>query len=307
MGARMRPELRQETGGKTAGGTSWSLRSPKNVETPGQAKACPTSHEVVFDLVEKPFFGGRVVHRQGLAQLLHQFLLVARQPRGNLHIHMHVEVAPRAAVHHRHTLVPQPELRAALRAFGNLELVRLIERGHLDFRAQRRLRQVDGNGAMQILPLALEEGVLLDLEEDVEIARRSPVRAGLAFRRQPYAGIVIDSRRNRNLEFALDLPEAVAAALAARVANDLARPAAGAASAPDGEETLLIQNLTAAVACGALRWSAAGLRSRAAAPVAAIHARHLDVGVHPEHRLFKRQLQVVAHILAALRAVAARM
>src|ERR1019366_5962949 len=162
-----------------------------------------------------------------------------------------------------------------------------------------------GNGAVQVLFVALEEGVLFDLEEDVQIARRSAVRAGLAFGRQPYAGIVIDSRRNRNLEFALDLPEAVAAALAARVADDLARPAAGAASAADGEKPLLIQNLAAAVACGALRGSAAGLGSGAAAVVAAIHARHLDVGVHPEDRLFERQLQVVADILAALRAVAA--
>ena len=72
-----------------------------------------TSHEVVFDLVEEPFFGGRVVHRQRIAQLLHQFLLVARQPRWNLHLDMHVEVASPAAVHHRHTLVPYPELRAA--------------------------------------------------------------------------------------------------------------------------------------------------------------------------------------------------
>src|ERR1035441_3348679 len=86
---------------------------------------------------------------------------------------MHVEVATPAAVHHRHTLMPQPELRAALGSFGNLELVRLIERGHLDLRAQCGLRQVDGNGAVQILSLAVEEGVLLDLEEDVEIARRS--------------------------------------------------------------------------------------------------------------------------------------
>src|ERR1039458_6535359 len=157
---------------------------------------------------------------------------------------------------------------------------------------------------MQVLSLAIEEGMLLDLEEDVEIARRSAVRAGLAFGRQAYARIIIHSRRNRDLELALNLPEAVAAALAARVADDLARTAAGAASAPDGEETLLIQNLTAAVACGALGWSAAGLRSRAGAPVAAVHARHLDVGVNTEHRLFERQLQVVAHILAALRTVA---
>src|ERR1039458_1222108 len=109
---------------------------------------------------------------------------------------------------------------------------------------------------MQVLSLAIEEGMLLDLEEDVEIARRSAVRAGLAFGRQAYARIIIHSRRNRDLELALNLPEAVAAALAARVADDLARTAAGAASAPDGEETLLIQNLTAAVACGALCWSA---------------------------------------------------
>ena len=73
---------------------------------------------------------------------------------------MHVEIAAAAAVDHRNAAVPDADLAAALRALRNLHLVRLIERGDFDLRAQRRLRDVHRNGAVQILFAPLEEGVL---------------------------------------------------------------------------------------------------------------------------------------------------
>src|ERR1019366_7777590 len=44
--------------------------------------------------------------------------------------------------------------------------------------------------------------------------------------------------------------------------------------------------------------------ARAAAVLAALHTRHLDLGVHAENSLFERQFQVVADVFAPFRAAA---
>src|SRR5439155_2316522 len=62
-----------------------------------------------------------------------------------------------------------------------------------------------------------------------------------------------------------------------------------------------IQNLAAPMTRGTLRGARPRLAARALAPFAPLHPRHLDLRAHPEHRVFERDLQVIAHILAALR------
>src|SRR6266851_1572309 len=94
---------------------------------------------------------------------------------------MDVQIAARAAVENGDALVTQLELRAVLRAFGNLELVRLAEGGNVDLAAEGSLRDVQRNGAVQVVFVAFEERVLLHLEEHVEIAGGAAVAAGLPF------------------------------------------------------------------------------------------------------------------------------
>ena len=96
--------------------------------------------KVVFDLFEQSLFRRQVVDRQRFRQLLQQLLLLARHLRGHLDVDMHVQVAARVAVEDGDALVTQAELRAVLRAFGDLQLIRLFERGNFDFSPQRRLR-----------------------------------------------------------------------------------------------------------------------------------------------------------------------
>ena len=88
----------------------------------------------------------------------------------------------------------QFELRTVLGAFGNLELVRLAQGGHFDLAAERGLRHIQRDGAVQVVFLALEERVLLHLQEHVEIARGAAVAAGLAFARQAKAVAVVPRR-----------------------------------------------------------------------------------------------------------------
>ena len=90
-------------------------------------------------------------------------------------------------------------------------------------------------------------------------------------------------------------------ALLARRADDLACPAALTAGAPHGEETLLVYDFAAPMASRARGGAGAGLGGFAAAMLARLGARHLDLGGHAENRLFELNLEIVADILAALR------
>jgi hypothetical protein len=56
------------------------------------------SHEVVLDFLEEPFFGGRIIHRQCVAQLLEKLPLLPRQSRGDPDFDVHIQVPAAAAV-----------------------------------------------------------------------------------------------------------------------------------------------------------------------------------------------------------------
>src|SRR5205807_3185291 len=214
---------------------------------------------------------------------------------------MDVQIAAAGAVQDGHALTAQAELRAILRALGNFEFLRLLDRRYLEFAAQRGLRHVDGNGAVQIVFLALEKRVWLHLQKYIKIACRSAMRARLAFARQTEAVAIVHPGGYVHLQLPLRLPVALAAAFAARVADNLPRAAAGSAGAPDGKEALLVENLSAAMASRAGSGSAARFGARSFTALARLHARNLNLGIQAEHRVFKTDFQIVADIFPALR------
>src|SRR5579863_3744761 len=111
---------------------------------------------------------------------------------------------------------------------------------------------------MQILFAALEEGMLANFQEDVQVAGRSTVSAGLALVGEPDPGAFIHSGGNSNFQLTMHLPVSLPATLAARITNDLPCSITGAAGAADREETLLIQHLATAMTSG----TTGGLRAR---------------------------------------------
>src|SRR5208283_3746590 len=294
---------KRNTGMHAVNGSDLGHSARQYSKTTGKLKhAPPMLYEVVFHLFEQAFFRRCVVHRQTVAQQFEQAALVAVQARGNSDVDVDDQVAAGAAVQNRDALMTQLEFRAALGTFRNLQPMRAFEGGYVYFAAQRGLRHVERNRAVQIVFVAFEESVLAHLEEHVQIARRTALRAGLAFAGQAQPRAIVHAGGNVDLQFALPLPVALAAALAAGVANDLAGAAASGTGAANAEEALLVEHLAAAVAGGAGGRPAAGLRARSMAPAAGLHPRHLDIGAHAEQRLFERNFQIVAHVLAALRA-----
>src|SRR5690348_4687402 len=169
---------------------------------------------------------------------------------------MDVQVSAASPIEGSDSLIAQPELGSILRAFGNPQLVHAFEGRHLDFRPQRGLRDVQRDGAVEVVLLPLEERVFLDLKKDVQVARRASIHARLPFSGKPKTVAVVDPRGNVDLELALDLLVPLAPAFAAGIADDLARSVARAAGTPDRKEALLINDLATPVASWARRRTA---------------------------------------------------
>src|SRR6266849_1396166 len=136
------------------------------------------------------------------------------------------------------------------------------------------------------------------------LCRRRADRPGLAFAgdTQPRSGI--DARRNPQLNGLFAFEASLPAALRATLAHNLTRALARRACSRDGEESLLICQLTAAGARLAGLNASSLFRARAVARLAVFLARQLDFGGHARGGLFERERHVVSQIGPALRAAA---
>src|SRR5699024_5756144 len=156
---------------------------------------------------------------------------------------------------------------------------------------QRGLRKRDRDLDVNVLPLAGEDRVRPDGHGHEQVARRAAVDARIALPALLDGLAVVDAGRNVDLELALLAHTALPAALAARLADDLARAAA------DGTRGLRLEHAerralglghragAAAVGTG-LRTGALG-RARAAAFVAGLDAIEGDLLFAAEGRLLK--------------------
>ena len=82
---------------------------------------------------------------------------------------------------------------------------------------------------MHVRALALEQRMAAHRQEDIEIARRSAARAGLAFAREADARAVLDAGGNVDLERLVLARAALAGTGAAGLVDHLARAVAGVA------------------------------------------------------------------------------
>ena len=162
-----------------------------------------------------PFSCGSFSSGKRLAELLEKLALFARELARNLHVHVHEQVAPAAALQARHAEILQPDARPGLNAIGNFDRLQAIEGEQVDFGPQRGLRHVDRNGAVQIVALALENRMLFHLDHDVQIAGRPAIEAGLPFVGQLQMRAGVHARRNGDFQLAFGANLALAAALRA--------------------------------------------------------------------------------------------
>ena len=125
---------------------------------------------------------------------------------------------------------------------------------------------------MQVGLVPFEERMLFDLEDDIEVARRPAVGAGVALAGKAHARAVVHAGWNVDLQLALHLPVALAAAFLAGIADDLAAAAAVRAGAADGKEALLVDDFAPAVAGGTRGGTGARFRALSLRSVALFQA-----------------------------------
>src|SRR5689334_13521367 len=159
----------------------------------------------VFDPLEERLFGLRILlaarrlldlRRQDLAQLFDGLALFARQLLRDRDFHGHVHVAAAATGDAWHPFAAQAEARSAGGAFRDRDRLLGIERRHFHAAAQRQGGEADADFAIQVVVFTPEEVVLLDVDDDVKVARRTTGEAMLAFAIQPQTLTCGDARWN---------------------------------------------------------------------------------------------------------------
>src|SRR5713101_1824499 len=135
-------------------------------------------HEDVFDFVEdrRTALGGTIFHAKSCSQLFEELALLARQFAGCNHANVVEEIALSSAAGVRESFALDTKNRAALRTFGNFQALFAGQRRNHNLRPQRRLRHADGNRTEKVRAAPLEERMLLDVENDVQVARRAAIR-----------------------------------------------------------------------------------------------------------------------------------
>ena len=206
-----------------------------------------------------------------------------------------------AGAQHRHALALGLELLARLGAFGHLQLdLRAVDAVDPDLAAERRAHHGDRHAAIEVGAVALEEGMRLHRQENIQIARRPAAHARLALAREADAGAVLDAGRHIDRERALHRLAARARAGRAGIVDDLAAPLTGRAGALDGEEALLRAHAAMAGAGGAGLGLGALLRARAGAGLAGRGGRDFQRGGLAVIGLLERDLHIVAQVRTAL-------
>src|ERR1700724_359253 len=245
-----------------------------------------------------------VFHRRQFSQFGQQFALAFAQLPRRLYSYLDEKIAFAVSIEYWHSFIPDAKRCSRLRAFGNFQLMFSLQRRNHNLGAQGSLRKRDRNHAVQVVALALKEGVLLDVQDNVQIARRPSEGARFAQAGETNSRAVLHSRGHLGFDHPLAQQAAFAFTFRAGIGDYAARALASWAGSSDAEEALLIPHLTAPIARPAGDRSFAGRRTIPAARVAGLMAAHTHLLIGAENRLLKFEMQIFAKIGSALRAAA---
>jgi hypothetical protein len=245
-----------------------------------------------------------IFHRRQFCQFGQQFALAFSQFRGGLYSHLNEKIAFAVPIEHRHAFVPDAKRGSRLRALRDFQLVFSLQRRNYNLRAQGGLRERNRNHAVQVVALALKEGVLFDVQDNIQVAGWPAERARFAQTGETNSRAVLHSRRHLSLDHTLAQQAAFTFALRAWIGDYATRALASWAGSSDAEEALLIPHLAAPIARPAGDRSFAGRRTVPAARVAGLMAADIHFLISAEDRFLKFEMQVFAKVGSALGAAA---
>ena len=200
-----------------------------------------------------------------------------------------------------------PEDLARRRARGDLQGDRgALEGGHGELGAEGGLGEGDRHDEREVLAVAAEHGVVLDVDDDEQVARRPAVAAGAAPALEPDALAVGDARGDADLDLSRPSLDAGATTGGAGVGDDRVGPAARRARRGEREHALVVVEHAAAVAVLAGRRAAARTGARAVAGAARHVAGEVEGRGDAGDGLAERQVKLGLEVAAPLGSTAPR-
>src|SRR5690606_23054956 len=182
----------------------------------------------------------------------------------------------------------------------DLEAGDAVQRGNLDLAAERSHGDADRHFAMQVVMVALEHAVFLEMHLHIQVAVGAAVHTGLAFAGAADAIAFVDAGGNLHRQGLVRLLAARAVAVGAGRGNELAGAVALGAGLLDREEALLHAHLAMTVTGRAGLDLGALLGAAAVAGCAFLHGRDADLGLGAACGFLERDLEVVAQVGAAV-------
>src|SRR5690606_22901648 len=238
------------------------------------------------------------------------FFLLGRERSRRPDLHAHDQVAAPRGLQLRQPASTQSQQAARLCARCDLEsCIAVADRGHLEIRAKRCLRERDRQFVDQVGTVAQQARVLLDLEDSEDVTARAATWCGVALRTQRHIVAGGHTGRNAHLDRLFRLLYPVAVARLAWRRDDL--PFAVALRTRLHRHHLAEERTLHAthLACTATRLAAHWLRPRrragARAGAADVVEAHLQRFLRTGRDFLERERDVRAHVRPASRTCAA--
>ena len=149
---------------------------------------------------------------------------------------------------------------------------------------------------MQIIVIALENLMRLEMDLDIQIARRPAIHTSLTFTGQTDAVALVNAGRDAYRQGFLFLDAPLTMTMGARIGNDLAAAVTARTSLLHREKALLHTHLTMSTASRAGSRFGTRLGAGAMAMLAFGQYRHADFGFSATRCFFQRDFQVVAQV-----------
>ena len=223
-------------------------------------------------------------------------LLLGVKSRRNLDNDADMQVAVAVALDVFHPLASQSKNGSGLGAGWDIEPRPAAEGGHINFGAERGLREADRYLALKVIAIALEKLVLLHVQENIQVSRFPTVDSGLAVAGGAESGASIDPGRDANGDFSRFVASTFAVAIGAWLVDGRSAPVAAGAGLSHAEKALRLDDLSTSVAGAAGGSSTAVGCPTAVALVTHVELVEADFLFATVHGLRKAQLQVVAQV-----------
>src|SRR4030095_12182017 len=194
----------------------------------------------------------------------------------------------------------QLEHLPALRAGRHFEMRLAFKRRHIDLPAQSRQRKSNRNLAIEVIVFALKDFMLLDMDDDIKVARRCATDTGFAIVRGTQPRAFPDSSRDFQFDAAEFFHASLPMALWTRLLDDFTGTATAGTGLRNVKKSSRTDHLTTAAAGRTVNRTRPRLSPAAMTLVTGIELLDFNLFFDPESRFFEADLHVVTQIRSAL-------